>query len=480
MMYLAHFGLQQPPYRNTPDSRFFFAGGERGPILEALIYAIAQGEGIVKVVGEVGSGKTMLCRALERHLSGSVEIVYLANPSLDPENILYAIAVELKLSLDGLQNRFEVLQLIQRRLLELHAVNQQVVVLVEEAQAMPLSTLEEIRLLSNLETQQEKLLQIVLFGQPELDVHLVDGSIRQLNERIAHRLYLSPLSRQVIGEYLNHRLYKAGYRGPELFGIRAVKMLSFYSKGAIRRINFLADKALLAAYADNALKISKNHLRRAAADCDFIKTGVFRQWIRPQQVIALVLAGGIVIGLSFFMAENLKQRHERVPSIADAEITKPLPRVILLDPEPEAHALINDHHQQLEDPPYQSVTQERLHQTKKWMLEVDKSQYTIQLMTSYADNEEQVNELERVLQQEEVQSNLGQIWLYQGMKRGKPVFVVSFSQFSNVSRARAKIEDLPIKLRRYKPFVRTIRSLRNEIAIDDVSQTKRKVMRGHV
>jgi len=478
-MYLAHFKLQQPPFKNTPDSRFFFAGGERGAILEALIYAIGQGEGIVKVVGEVGSGKTMLCRALESQLADSVEIVYLANPSLDPENILYAIAIELKLSISEVQNRFEVLQLIQRRLLELHAVNQQVVVLVEEAQAMPLSTLEEIRLLSNLETPQEKLLQIVLFGQPELDVHLADNLIRQLNERIAHSLYLSPLSRQEIGEYLNHRLDKAGCRSAELFDVNTVNMLSFYSKGAIRRINFLADKALLAAYADNALKISKNHLRRAAADCGFIKTRGGRQWIGHQQVITMLLVGGLVAGLSFFIGKNVEQYDEITPAFVD--LSKPTPSVVLVESEQEQHALLDDgHHQPLAKPDYHSLTQERLDKTKAWMLEVDQNQYTIQLMTSYAENEAQVSELEHVLQQAELQSSLGQIWLYQGVKRGKLVFVVSFSQFSNASRARAKIEDLPSRFRHHKPFVRTIGSLRNEISITDVSQAKAKVTANHV
>ena len=185
-MYYTFFGLQQPPFRITPDTEFFFEGGNRGAILEALIYAITQGEGIVKVTGEVGSGKTMLCRVLQPRLRHSVEIVYLANPSVSPEEILHAIAFELQLPVPREAARLEVMHALQQFLLQRHAENRQVVVFVEESQGMPIATLEEIRLLSNLETERHKLLQIVLFGQPELDENLRQNNIRQLRERITH------------------------------------------------------------------------------------------------------------------------------------------------------------------------------------------------------------------------------------------------------------------------------------------------------
>src|SRR5574340_925 len=179
-MYLTHFGLSQPPFRITAHTEFFYGGGHRGAILDALIYAIRQGEGIVKVSGEVGSGKTMLCRMLQERLPAEVETVYLANPSVSPDEILHAIAFEMQLSLPRDAERLEVMQALQEYLVERHAQGRQVVVFVEEAQSMPLETLEEIRLLSNLETQHYKLLQIVLFGQPELDRNLSSPEIRQL------------------------------------------------------------------------------------------------------------------------------------------------------------------------------------------------------------------------------------------------------------------------------------------------------------
>ena len=159
-MYYDYFGLTQPPFKITPDTNLFFPGGNRGAILEALIYAIANGEGMVKVVGEVGTGKTMLCRMLEQELDDRIEVVYLANPSIAPDQIPHAIAFELKLEVAASDNRLQVMNDLQDYLVKKHASNEQVVVFVEEAQSMSIATLEEIRLLSNLETNQHKLLQI--------------------------------------------------------------------------------------------------------------------------------------------------------------------------------------------------------------------------------------------------------------------------------------------------------------------------------
>lgn len=159
-MYLEYYSLERPPFRITPDPSLFFTGGAkgRGVVLEALLYAVMSGEGILKVVGEVGSGKTMLCRMLEERLPDSVEIVYLANPNLSPHDILYAIAFELKLATDHSTQRLVLMQQLQEYLLKQHSLNRSVVVIIEEAQSMPIETLEEIRLFSNLETHQHKLM----------------------------------------------------------------------------------------------------------------------------------------------------------------------------------------------------------------------------------------------------------------------------------------------------------------------------------
>lgn len=293
-MYSQHFGLTTTPFRITPDPAFFFPGANRGAVLDALVYAISRGEGIVKVVGEVGSGKTMLCRMLERELPANCEIIYLANPRLAPDEILHAIAIELQLPLATTATRLEAMRALHEHLLARHAANKHVVMFVEEAQGVPLSTLEEIRLLSNLETSQEKLLQIVLFGQPELDEKLASHDIRQLNERITFRFELAPLTADEIRDYVNTRLRTSGYRGSDLFSPSAVRELTRHSRGLLRRINILADKALLAAFAANARQVRGKHVRLAARDSAFLVHTAWRPALYMAGALALVLSGALL------------------------------------------------------------------------------------------------------------------------------------------------------------------------------------------
>ncbi len=290
-MYYAHFGLKEPPFKITPNTDFFFTGGNRGAVLEAVRYAILHGEGIVKVVGEVGSGKTMLCRMLQAQLPPQVDSVYLANPSMAPEDVLYAIAQELHLDVSVDAGRLEVMQRLQQLLLEKHEAKRRVVVFVEEAQGMPLATLEEIRLLTNLETRHDKLLQIVLFGQPELDDNLALREIRQLKERITHSFYLVPLKSEEVGDYLMFRLRAAGYAGPPLFTARAVRCLARQANGLVRRVNILADKSLLAAFAANTYQVTPRHVRAAIQDSDFSAVSA------PALPYRWLMAGMLAIGL---------------------------------------------------------------------------------------------------------------------------------------------------------------------------------------
>ena len=268
-MYEEHFGLSRQPFRITPDTSLFFDGGNRGDILGALVYAVHRGEGIIKVVGEVGSGKTMLCRMLQLELPDNVEIIYIANPSVSPEDILFVIADELKFDVPKDASKHELVSRLQQYLLERHSEDRQVVLFVEEAQGMPLETLEEIRLLSNLETDQHKLLQIILFGQPELDENLRNNSIRQLRERITHDFNLSPLTAEEIHKYLNFRMREVGYTGPELINKKLAKEMARHSAGLLRRINILADKMLLSAFADDTHNITSKHLMNAVKDSGF-------------------------------------------------------------------------------------------------------------------------------------------------------------------------------------------------------------------
>ncbi|MGN7614590.1 ExeA family protein, partial [Magnetococcales bacterium HHB-1] len=268
-MYLDHFGLQRFPFSNTPDTSLFFDGGRRREILEALVYTVMQGDGITKVIGEVGSGKTTLCRMLIDALPPAVDVAFLANPSLSPDNIFQAIAGELGVSLEGIDSRLDELSKLQAFLIERHAQSRQVVVLVEEAQGMPLETLEQIRLLSNLETGQHKLLQMVLFGQPELNKNLSGHNVRQLRERITHAFELPELNREEVGSYLNNRVWSTGRRGSELFSLKAVQRIARFSGGLPRRVNILAHKSLMAAFISRASQVDVKHVQAAIKDTEF-------------------------------------------------------------------------------------------------------------------------------------------------------------------------------------------------------------------
>lgn len=265
-MYFDYFGLKEAPFRITPNTEYWHAGGQRGELLAALLYAIDQGEGIIKVVGEVGSGKTMLCRKLAAQLPGHVDSAYLGNPTLGADDMLAAILTDLgEMPASGRQARLGQLNAV---LLARHEAGRRVVVFVEEAQGIALENLEFLRLLTNLETSTDKLLQIVLFGQPELDAVLADPRIRQLKDRITVSLDLPPLAETEVAAYLRARLAVAGYRGPDLFAPPLVTRMTRLSGGLSRRINVLADKMLLAAYAGQTHTLTQAHLDAAAGDAD--------------------------------------------------------------------------------------------------------------------------------------------------------------------------------------------------------------------
>ena len=295
-LYLDHFGLHEPPFRITPHTDFFFDGADRGATLEALLYAVVHDEGIVKVSGEVGSGKTMLSRVLMERLPAQVDTIYLATASFERDEILHAIGEELDLKLSQ-ERRSSALRALQERLIELYGAGRRVVVLIDEAHVMPDETLEQVRLLSNLESNRHKLLQIVLFGQPELDETLAKPQLRQLRDRITHSFRMRPLPAYEVARYVSFRMRAAGYRGPEVFAARAVTAMARASGGLTRRINILADKALLAAFTENTHGVSEAHVKAAIADSEFAAVSPARRGRAP-----LFLAGALAAGLALGVA----------------------------------------------------------------------------------------------------------------------------------------------------------------------------------
>lgn len=270
-MYQEHFGLREAPFTITPDTSFFFAHTSHQEALNTLLVAVRSGEGFMKVVGEVGTGKTLLCRkfldALDRENYLSA---YVPNPYLGPNTLLLAVADEFDIPCTEQTNQHQLLKLLTRFLVDSYAANKRVVLCLDEAQAMPVETLEAIRLLTNLETERRKLLQVVLFGQPELDEKLNDRAIRQLKQRITFSCRLKPFDPSDIEVYLNHRLTIAGHRGPRLFDGSAVKRLHKASGGIPRLINILAHKALMAAFGEGLRHVNERHVRLAIEDTESV------------------------------------------------------------------------------------------------------------------------------------------------------------------------------------------------------------------
>lgn len=455
-MYLAHFGLSQPPFKITAHTEFFYPGGNRGPILDALIYAIRQGEGIIKVSGEVGSGKTMLCRMLQERLPAEVETVYLANPSVSPDEILHAIAFEMQLSLPREASRLEVMQALQDYLLERHSQGRQVVVFVEEAQGMPLATLEEIRLLSNLETQHYKLLQIVLFGQPELDRNLAAPEIRQLKERITHSFTLKPLTASEIRDYLMFRLRAADYHGPDLFGPAVIKLIARASRGLTRRVNIIADKTLLAAFAGNTHTITVQHVRAAIEDSDFdLPPGVV-----PWQKMALaagLLVAGAALGAGLYAVLQGTPRPAPVSSLASVAEVAPPPasaqrsapdKVVPVSPAPVP----------VSGPVAGDMVAQRLAATEAWLATQSPAVCSIQLMVS-----NDLRQLRHHLGKIGHEIEMEQVFVYRTKVNGQPAWTVLYGSFPTRAQTVAAMQALPESLKVYHPYLRTVRGVKAEI-----------------
>ena len=444
-MYLDHFGLREAPFRITPHTEFFFSGANRGATLEALIYAITQDEGIVKVSGEVGSGKTMLCRMLLEKLPENVETVYLANPSLSRAEILHAIAEELNAPLpEGRSHQLQ--RLLQDKLLEIYTANRLVVVMIDEAHAMPAETLEEIRLLSNLESNRHKLLHIVLFGQPELDEHLSAMNMRQLKERITHNFALEPLLRNDIGSYLMFRMRAAGYHGPDIFTTRAIQLISKTSEGLTRRINILADKALLSAFSENKHQIDSKQVNAAIRDAQFnpMRNSSAKQ--KRWAAVAIIVA---LIAVVTYLAGNHAQPRATSPIITSpvspaADAAKAAVQVA-----PDAPAA----------PPINSAPtlNERIAQGEEWLKATPNTHYFIQLLSTEATKQ---RDIEVFLEESARSLDPGKIRVYRSKLSGRDRIGVIYGDYPTRELAAGELSAVAKASPASTPYIRSVSKLR--------------------
>ena len=504
-MYLDHFGLSEAPFRITPHTDFFFDGANRGATLDALIYAVTHDEGIVKVSGEVGSGKTMLCRVLMERLPETVTIIYLANPSLSRDDILYAISDELRLDVPDSARNSVVMRSLQEHLIKSFSEGRQVVVLIDEAHAMPVETLEEIRLLSNLETNRNKLLQLVLFGQPELNDILARPDMRQLKERITHNFGLEPLVRDDINHYLDFRMRAAGYRGPSVFSAPALKMIEQSSLGLTRRINILADKSLLAAFSAGSHQIGPKEIKAAIRDCEFSEaTYGGKPTNRARALGIAALLGMVALAVAIWLLTASRNdigapvavtvapsvpagaaAPAVVASAPPAQATTPLatstttdapstptpaalPAAATTPPAPSAAAstlppltaapaepvIVAP----LPPPKAGPLTLARLEAGRTWLEKLPNDRWFIQLFATDADRHGEIEALLRKLSSSG--TDMDSIHVYYSELSGKPRYGITHGDYSTREQAATAIRGLPKPLRAGKPYPRQIVRLR--------------------
>ena len=300
-MYEDHFGLRQAPFSLTPDTGFFFRNDAHVEALQVLRVALDAGEGFIKVTGEVGTGKTLLCRLLLNSLDEQWVTAWVPNPYLDPDALRRAIADELRVALGPTPRQHTLVKKLQERLIELAASGKRVAVIIDEAQALSDESLEALRLLSNLETETRKLLHVVLFGQPELDERLAQPQLRQLRQRIGFGYRLQPLDAEGVALYLQHRLSVAGYNGRPLFAQRALRRLHRASGGIPRLVNVLAHKSLLLAYGRGLREVSEAEVALAVRDTDGAQAAARAGWGKAAAWSAAVAAAitGVVVAWRF-------------------------------------------------------------------------------------------------------------------------------------------------------------------------------------
>jgi general secretion pathway protein A len=292
-MYTPYYGFHEKPFALSPDPRFLYLSGSHREVLGHLVYGIEQGEGFMAITGEVGTGKTTLCRTLLRRLGPETEVAFLFNPTLTPLELLKAVNGEFGLSTFG-ESRPELTDVLNAFLLEQRSEGRRVLLIIDEAQNLSVDTLEQLRLLSNLETEKSKLLQIVLLGQPELDQKLAAPELRQLRQRISVWSRLGSMDAEETREYVRHRLHVAGALERPIFTDAALRKIYQRSAGVPRVINLLCDRALLAGYADQQAQIGRRLVVRAAKE---LRPAAPRFALRREHVAIALGAAGVVLAL---------------------------------------------------------------------------------------------------------------------------------------------------------------------------------------
>ncbi|MDV6315940.1 ExeA family protein [Idiomarina sp. HP20-50] len=267
-MYLYHYGLRELPFTITPNTQFYYDLNSHHEAFEVVLTALKTGEGFIKVTGEVGTGKTLLCRRLLNDIPDFFKTAYIPDSYLNPGELRLAIAQELDVDTAQLTNQQQLARALQQRMLDINKNGQAVVLFIDEAQALPEESLEALRLLSNLETERRKLVHIVLLGQPELDERISKNAFRQLRQRISFAHKLTAMNVEETAEYIAHRMDVADYKGTPIFDWKLIKKLHRSSRGVPRLVNMLCHKMLLLAYGEGRRQLTLRDLDLAVKDTE--------------------------------------------------------------------------------------------------------------------------------------------------------------------------------------------------------------------
>jgi len=478
-LYLKHFDLEKSPFQITPDIDFFFSGSQRGGMLTALLHVASHEEGIVTAVAEVGSGKTLLARLMISRLPPDISTVYLANPCFSRDEIISAISRDLGLS-GQCATTEENLARLHHELLRRHSLGQRVLLVIDEAHAMPPESLEEVRLLSNLETDRHKLVNIMLFGQPELDALLQDRRLRQVRDRVIHRFELPPLPKDEAVAYIDHRLRIAGWRGGRLFTNGALGYLLKASQGRARRINLLADKSLLAAYAEGARQVERRHVKAACGELHTDPASVarsalhdWRQWatglgLAVPMTLMVVLTLGWLRGTPIVPADALASKmpvSAAVAAVSRDGLSAGSPQ----DKQPPAKLPgFSDGLQAIPAYPVQAPAELRsdrdsagvqavIKRTENFLADKNSRGYTLQLASLPS-----MEPLSGYIELIEKHVHSSTIYAHDRTYNGKSSVAVYVGQYASEQEARRALQQLPEALRNNQPIVRTWARIRQE------------------
>lgn len=520
-MYFEHFGLNQPPFKIVPNQEFYYSGGSRADILNKLVYAITCNDGLlIKIVGEPGTGKTMLAHMLEISLPPELQVVKIPSPALREKGIPWIVADAMGLNLGKLPYERAVL-VLQQHLARRQSQGRKVSLFVDESQTLTAGVLEELYRLASPGNVSFKLVQVVLFGQPELDVLINQPQLRNFREQITHNFLLTHLNKTEVGDYLLFRLRVAGYRGPQVFSKNALKQVYNASGGSIRRINILADKALLAAFLDNTHLVGSEQIEVALRESWFepVKSGYL-----PKKSYLILLLGSVLLTMILWLLKwQTASAPATPPTIAVAPVTvapispvavvagnerkvepslralqEPLPAAVaptatmpdLPQPnsktqgdtlvpatqkrkpsgggEPEnagkkkagAERILPAQTPQSTPPMTENSLQSRLDKSSEWLRKQDDSLYTVQL--AITSPELALAEIQRIHAKSPLKAEM--VAAYRTIADGKPMINIVSGVYPSMREAREAVASLPPQLLEYSPLIRTFKGIRTELS----------------